>query len=470
MEDMPTSATAECFITAIGTGTSHVNAVANMARALAADGVTVEAVKCFASLGASGSCSSNTERDMHTWLSQLYDTRLEPYFLHMTLPSRSSLAPIPVILPVLPIHEMFHTLFLNGAQFEVSMLGAGGHGSVSTFWQNLSQEEWDTPHHVLELSDRAAFVPVNHHNDGAAVNNYTEMQSWTWSSQLVKGDSWDTKFLYAWLPYEYMSTPEWKKIVHRELCNFVQWCHEAGESGRFPLTGYYGEQFPDKSYRSQMRGQLLAGGWKFAFFAWKGDRKARKETHQFETGTGSAFVCDVCLACQGFKKGVPRLFYGNCNPSAPWLQTFVPHDLYLRRTPILWQSPWRVVKGWTIHRNAMDIMHDLYLGCGFDICGAILHELSTELPGAGRNDNLKKLFLDCRAWCRANGVYAPPQEWSVAFIHTTHSNHYPCLDGIKAAHCKVIIFFLAHTLCEIANRKVIISSETYLVKSWAWSI
>jgi hypothetical protein len=85
LETLPHSATVENFITQVGTGGSHVSVVAETARANVVDGIPSAAVKCFASLGASGKFNANQERDLHTWLKGLYGLELEPYHVQMDI-------------------------------------------------------------------------------------------------------------------------------------------------------------------------------------------------------------------------------------------------------------------------------------------------------------------------------------------------------------------------------------------------
>jgi hypothetical protein len=85
LETLPHSATVESFITQVGTGGSHVSTVAETARANVTDGIPSQAVKCFASLGASGKFVQNQERDLHTWLKGLYGLELEPYHVGMDI-------------------------------------------------------------------------------------------------------------------------------------------------------------------------------------------------------------------------------------------------------------------------------------------------------------------------------------------------------------------------------------------------
>ena len=63
----------------LGTGRATVAQIADLARAAVSDGLPLEAVKAFASLGGEGKHPSNQERDLHNWLKRLFGFELETY-------------------------------------------------------------------------------------------------------------------------------------------------------------------------------------------------------------------------------------------------------------------------------------------------------------------------------------------------------------------------------------------------------
>lgn len=69
----------------VGHGQVSVSGAADLARCATDDGLLHDAVSAFSSLGASGSCPSNCERDMTRWLKHLFDFTLEPYSITLQL-------------------------------------------------------------------------------------------------------------------------------------------------------------------------------------------------------------------------------------------------------------------------------------------------------------------------------------------------------------------------------------------------
>ena len=69
----------------IGEGKAHIHTLVTIAQAQRLDTQPVPAVDAFASLGNGGKCDSHEERDLHTWLKNLYDLQLEIYNTTMRL-------------------------------------------------------------------------------------------------------------------------------------------------------------------------------------------------------------------------------------------------------------------------------------------------------------------------------------------------------------------------------------------------
>ena len=67
------------MVSMVGRGQVSVAGAADLARCAVDDGMVHDAVKTFSSLGSSGTCPSNCERDMTRWLQKLFNFTLEPY-------------------------------------------------------------------------------------------------------------------------------------------------------------------------------------------------------------------------------------------------------------------------------------------------------------------------------------------------------------------------------------------------------
>ncbi len=85
METYERSATVEKLINMIGHGKIQIATAADLARSFVEDGGLQQALHAFASLGNNGSCSSNSERDLHRWLDALFGFRLQSYIMPMPL-------------------------------------------------------------------------------------------------------------------------------------------------------------------------------------------------------------------------------------------------------------------------------------------------------------------------------------------------------------------------------------------------
>ena len=85
LADYDRCATVEKMIEMVGRGSISISAAAELSQCNLKDGMPHGAVKAFASLGASGECPSNYERDLHRWLRSLFGFELETYAVKLNL-------------------------------------------------------------------------------------------------------------------------------------------------------------------------------------------------------------------------------------------------------------------------------------------------------------------------------------------------------------------------------------------------
>ena len=85
LEIMERSATVEKLIDLIGRGRCSIATAAGVSHSMVEDGVCHEAIQTFSSLGASGAFPGNYERDLRTWLKNLFNFSLETYSIPMRL-------------------------------------------------------------------------------------------------------------------------------------------------------------------------------------------------------------------------------------------------------------------------------------------------------------------------------------------------------------------------------------------------
>eukprot|EP00969_Alexandrium_andersonii_P361816 15458382-Alexandrium_andersonii.AAC.1 len=78
-----------------------------------------------------------------------------------------------------------------------------------------------------------------------------------------------------------MPTPEIKRNVHKAITAYIKFCLEAARRGVGPEVNYHGLA-PSTPNGQRLAGQTLCGGWRFLFWGWKGDTKARVEAHGFK--------------------------------------------------------------------------------------------------------------------------------------------------------------------------------------------
>jgi len=69
----------------VGSGQANVHTVVSIAQSQLLDGEPTPAIRAFASLGGYGANPSKEERDMHRWLTNLYNIQLEVYYVDFTL-------------------------------------------------------------------------------------------------------------------------------------------------------------------------------------------------------------------------------------------------------------------------------------------------------------------------------------------------------------------------------------------------
>ena len=83
---MDESKTVNAMTNMIGRGKISIEGAADLARCIVDDhSIPHEALVAFSSLGASGNCPGNSERDLHRWLQRLWNFNLQPYTVYMDL-------------------------------------------------------------------------------------------------------------------------------------------------------------------------------------------------------------------------------------------------------------------------------------------------------------------------------------------------------------------------------------------------
>jgi hypothetical protein len=373
---------------------------------------------------------------------------LEPYIIWLDLASKTDLEVRKYPVPILAPHELLHALWRAGhPQWYLSMVGPEKEAGLEAFWTNALGQEWGKLHPGLQGCDMAALrqtVPLRVHIDGAESFKNHESVIWSISSPTTKGDTYDTRLPIMSVPDECMHTEELRDSVHREVCRFLGWSFLQCELGVFPAAGFDGESCSPKSLRHKLQGTLIAGGWRAIYAGVKSDAKMRYQTQLFTRYYRFSYCCDACLATIPYKNAPKPLSYGDCSRTALWRDTIISQADYLALEPRV--SPWFQIRGHHICLALRDQMHNLYLGVAQDVVASCLWDL--QLRGAFGSDsipmNLKRAYIDYRAWCKLNGVTSTPVGFSLASIGKHQTSDFPCLSStIKAAHVKGMCFYIA---------------------------
>ena len=77
LDTMPESAVMTTMLNIVSTGKTHLAPCHEIAVASIRDNQASDSVRAFASLGAGGRQPSHVERDLHSWLKNVYDNQLE---------------------------------------------------------------------------------------------------------------------------------------------------------------------------------------------------------------------------------------------------------------------------------------------------------------------------------------------------------------------------------------------------------
>ena len=85
---MDHSSTVDELLNLVGRGRIDISCATDIARAVLKDGITNQRVEKLSSLGNWGLSQSNCERDLHTWLRNLFGLQLEPYQVSFDLEAR----------------------------------------------------------------------------------------------------------------------------------------------------------------------------------------------------------------------------------------------------------------------------------------------------------------------------------------------------------------------------------------------
>ena len=247
-------------------------------------------------------------------------------------------------------------------QRAVSLFGPDGEAGIQTWWQEAKQLPWYARHHAAEVKHTVGFLI---HHDGCEIHNATEFETWNMRSvHASKGSVYDRVINLVMIEKSMMHDEQLTQTI---IAKFFAWSFSWALVKLFPTRGFQGEAFERGSHRAQRAANedfLADGIWGATCVGFESDNKARAAANDFDRYYRCTHLCDICLACQPFKKADKRMTYQNFNPDAPWRLSEFHHDFY---TMVSKPSPWFEL-GLTIEMVYFDIAHNLYLGKGGDAC------------------------------------------------------------------------------------------------------
>ena len=225
---------------------------------------------------------------------------------------------------------------------------------------------------------------------------------------------------------------------------------KAALDGIGPDVGFLGEDL--KGQRLNLRGRELANGWKFAYFGFKADLKARKECHFLERSYQHSYICGCCLAARPHKNWDPAMNYKNFFEDAAHLMTGLSHQNYvaMAKTP----SPWLGMPGFHIKNCFRGPMHTIFLGSAKELLASCLGYWSRtgRLPGNTVQEQLQKVSRKQKSQCHEAGLRGTFRSFTPANTGLDKQAEYPELGSChKAASVKMSIWWFAKYAIEIAG-------------------
>ena len=194
-------------------------------------------------------------------------------------------------------------------------------------------------------------------------------------------------------------------------------------------------------------GVPLAGGWCATFAGFQADILEKVKQHRFFRNFNCNFFCEWCLCCRhmAFLNGY------NFSDDADWKDTIMTQDQYRRSHVGNDLSPWHKVRGWTIFRNLMDLLHLIWLGIAKDVCGAELKMLAMTLyPGDSLAYALRQLWHQCKIWYQDRGVPCSIPCFTPNMLAYEDGNDYPSLaSAVKGSTTKMIFLWLANKVSDV---------------------
>lgn len=242
---------------------------------------------------------------------------------------------------------------------------------------------------------------------------------------------------------------EVKDECHRIIASVAIWSMRHCLKGKFPSVGAFGEKLLGS--RGDRAGEILCGGHHCAYYGFKAECKARKETHKFDRTYGHNQICEGCLAERPNKNGDPSLVFKNFYEGAAHTLTHFTRIEYLRTSEF--ESPWEDMPGFDVRNCFRDPMHIIFLGTAKDLLASCLGYWCRNgyIEGPNIQQQLRLVSVKQKQYCKAAGLRATFKTYTPSNTGLLKRNEYPELgSSFKAATIKSSICFFAKFASEIA--------------------
>lgn len=242
--------------------------------------------------------------------------------------------------------------------------------------------------------------------------------------------------------------PQVKAGVQAVVAKVITWSMQIALDGVAPSVGFKGE--PLLGNRAHLSGSRLAGNYKFAYFGFKGDLKARKESHFLERSYLHTKICETCLAERPSKRGQPLMEFKNFYPDAAFWMTELSHTDFLRTCIKL--TPWLDMPGFHIKSVFRDPMHVIFLGTARDFLASSLgywHKAGL-LDGPDLQEQLRIFSRKLRDVCTKEGLHGPFRTYTPSNTGLEKGSEFCELgSGFKAMAVKTAIWYFTKFASEL---------------------
>ena len=240
-----------------------------------------------------------------------------------------------------------------------------------------------------------------------------------------------------------------KRAAHGTVAKVVSWSMRQALKGKMPTVGPFGEGLT--GVRAERASKLLANGWKFAYFTFRADCKARKEAHNFDRSYQHVQICENCCAERDSKHGDGSLCFKDFYPTAAHLLTQFSHNDYLRATSSV--TPWASMPGFSVLSVLHDPMHCIYLGTCKELIASALGywNRNSYLVGCYLQDRLRRVSSRLKASCKEAGVRGPFKTLTPSNTGLDKADYPELGSSFKACSVKSSLWFYAMFSSELAR-------------------